>query len=269
MLQNINFLSPGAIASPLHSVNDKSFAAGAFYVMNTELKEKFCTRCKKTKPVSEFHKRTLKTGFLSYQSNCAMCVSELIIAKTAERNKDKKVVDLEGEIWINVDGYDRYLISNFIRIKSLPEPLRKYEALLSPIKNSTGYYMICLYKNGVSHPTGLHRIIAQAFIPNPENKPCVNHINNNPSDNRIENLEWCTYKENTQHAVKQGRMYGHTAKLSKKQVLEIFNSTMQQRPLAKLYNVNQGTVASIKSGKNWGHLTGKTHIKKYSKKVKL
>jgi hypothetical protein len=75
----------------------------------------------------------------------------------------------------------------------------------------------------------VHRIVAEAFIPNPDNLPTVNHLNNNRSDNRVENLEWCSQQENLAHADRQGRMQrdywqgkrSPNARLSSEQVAEI------------------------------------------------
>ena len=69
-----------------------------------------------------------------------------------------------------------------------------------------GYRHVGLTINGKAKSCRVHRLVAQAFIPNPENKPYVNHIDGNRSNNNIENLEWCTPKENTQHAVRTGLM---------------------------------------------------------------
>lgn len=121
------------------------------------------------------------------------------------------------EIWADIEGYDDYKISNLGRVKSLSKmkPIHHHgkvsfwftkERILthSPL---TGYPSVGLTKSGRPKSQRrflVHRLIAKAFIPNPENKPDVNHINNIRTDFRIENLEWCTESENTRHAIKMG-----------------------------------------------------------------
>tara|TARA_R110002012_G_scaffold13176_3_gene57094 strand:- start:782 stop:1267 length:486 start_codon:yes stop_codon:yes gene_type:complete len=90
-----------------------------------------------------------------------------------------------------IEGYENYLIfEDGVVINS------KFSRELKPNLNTRGYYFITLYKNGKAKHIPLHRLIALAFIPNPENKPCVDHINRNKLDNRIENLRWATSSEN-------------------------------------------------------------------------
>ena len=103
-----------------------------------------------------------------------------------------------------------------------------------------------------------HRLVALAFIQNSENKPQINHKNGNPSDNRVENLEWCTKSENTQHAYttgllkdKKGENNGR-AKLTIIQVNEIRNNVnLKNKELAIKYNIHQSYVSSIKNGNVW------------------
>lgn len=71
---------------------------------------------------------------------------------------------------------------------------------LSPHKISIGYILVALHKRGVVCYKYVHRLVAEAFIPNPENKPQVNHINGVRNDNRVENLEWVTESENALHS---------------------------------------------------------------------
>lgn len=75
---------------------------------------------------------------------------------------------------------------------------------LTPKRNHDGYLRIQIWDKGKCSFVAIHRLVAQEYIPNPENKPFVNHINGNKQDNRVENLEWCTQKENIQHAFKTG-----------------------------------------------------------------
>lgn len=70
--------------------------------------------------------------------------------------------------------------------------------------NNNGYLFVNLHKDGKLFRKSIHRLVASAFIPNIDNKPIVNHINGVKTDNRVENLEWCTYKENTAHAINMG-----------------------------------------------------------------
>ncbi len=113
----------------------------------------------------------------------------------------------------------------------------------------------------------VHRLVAKAFIPNYENKPCINHKNGIKNDNRVENLEWCTIIENNIHANKNGLtnyLKGEnigTSILKENQVLEIrskFKKRIYTREmLGKEYGVSPLTIKDIISGKRWNHLIPK------------
>ena len=67
---------------------------------------------------------------------------------------------------------------------------------LKPYQDDDGYYRVGIHCNGKCYTVGVHKLVAEAFIPNPDNKPCIDHINGNRQDNRVENLRWCTVEEN-------------------------------------------------------------------------
>ena len=101
-----------------------------------------------------------------------------------------------NEIWKDINGYEGlYQISNFGNVKSLPRQGAKGK-ILKPSKINIGYLRVGLNKNGKCKRYLIHRLVAEAFLPNPDNKPCIDHINANKTDNRICNLQWVTHKEN-------------------------------------------------------------------------
>ncbi|BBK61872.1 hypothetical protein A9CBEGH2_08120 [Amedibacterium intestinale] len=82
-----------------------------------------------------------------------------------------------------------------------------------------GYKFVCLRKNGINKNVMIHRLVAETFIPNPNNYPCVNHIDGNKQNNCVENLEWCSYSDNLKHAVKIG-LVENQCKIRRKVVIE-------------------------------------------------
>lgn len=112
------------------------------------------------------------------------------------------------EIWKDIKGFEGYYqISNLGNVKSLGiynKNQYKYEHLKNKRISNKGYYYVAVsYKSKFKILT-IHRLVAQAFIPNPFNKPCVNHIDGNKLNNSLDNLEWVTYSENTKHAWENG-----------------------------------------------------------------
>ena len=144
-------------------------------------------------------------------------------------------------------------MGNVLNIKT-----KKY---LKHQKTSDGYVRVELSNNGTSKKINVHKLVADSFIPNPNNKLFINHKNGIKNDNRITNLEWNTRSENSQHAYDIGltkKMVGYNNpnnKLTEEQILQIFYSTDIYTQIAKKYNISKGHIYRIKNKLRWKHLT--------------
>ena len=169
------------------------------------------------------------------------------------------------------DHEGSYEVSNLGNVRSLDRVVKHWRGndkklkgfVLTPVCSIKGYQRIELSQEGLRKIFLVHRLVAEAFLPNPENKSEVNHKNGIKSDNRAENLEWCTASENIHHAFDTGLKVmtkGEDctwAKLTESQVRKIKfeHKGMLVREIAELYKVSKSRISMIRSGKAWAHIT--------------
>ena len=168
----------------------------------------------------------------------------------------------EGEIWMVIPGFPDYKVSNLGRVASYRNPNKP--KLLRPTLSAYGYYQVCVavgepFKKGKgkSITIAVHRLVALAFIPNPENKPFIDHINTIKTDNRPENLRWVTAKENANNQLTLQHMDDVRPLIKEKcshpvyvydedlNELSAFTST---KDAAKDLNLSQGNISSCCMG---------------------
>jgi hypothetical protein len=163
---------------------------------------------------------------------------------------------MENEKWLPVVGFEGlYEISDLGKVK------RNNKILKNQIR--TGYPKVTLMANRFKKQISVHRLVAIAFIPNPENKLEVNHINGIKTDNRVENLEWCSRKENAQHSYdnklqkpQKGSCHGGS-KLSEIDIINIRNRFIKGESSSKLskdFNIALSTLSQIVNYKRWKHV---------------
>lgn len=165
----------------------------------------------------------------------------------------KKHFIMDNEIWKDIEGCEDYEISSWGRVKSL-----KYgkERILKPAKTEKGYLKVTLCDgNGTQKKYRVHRLVAQAFLSNPQHLPCINHKDEDPTNNHVSNLEWCSVRYNNTYGTRMQRVTEKTrnGKLSKPviqltldgNVVKVWASTMEiQRQL----DWSSGTISACARG---------------------
>lgn len=187
-----------------------------------------------------------------------------------------------SEKWKDIEEYEGiYQVSNLGKVRSKDRLVNrivrgafseymKRGSIMTPNKIGSNYLRVELSKDSKRKKYYIHRLVAQAFIPNPNNLPCVNHKDGNKLNNNVDNLEWCTYKDNNVHAKDTGlnKVQGescHLSKLKENEVLDICdkldNSDMNYRQIASIYSVTPENIMSIDKGKTWKSLTKREQTK--------
>lgn len=173
-------------------------------------------------------------------------------------------------IWKDVVGFEVYYEVNnngVVRTKervitiSCHQKFTRTHSIKSKEKKQrigkNGYVTVALVINDVTKNTYLHRIIAEAFVPNPNNYSVVNHINGLKTDNRIENLEWCTSSHNNKHAIDNGLRTAANSCLDKEvslKILELKKSGKTQKEIAEHLNLSISTVGGFLRGRSYKNL---------------
>ncbi len=170
------------------------------------------------------------------------------------------------EIWKDLSEYESlYKVSNLGRVKSLPRKGTRGGILLLD-KTRNKYLCVQLHKNGKQKNTMIHRLVAEVFLDNKDNKPYINHKDCDKFNNKVENLEWCTHRENIIHSIlngihkipdNRGENHGNS-KLTRENVLEIRSKYIPRiytlTKLASEYGVYNETIRDVVNGKTWNHV---------------
>lgn len=165
---------------------------------------------------------------------------------------------MSKEIWKQIKDYPKYFVSDMGNVKRNNKILKNW--LIGSRSESYKYKAVTLSKDGKIFKFLTHRLVLSAFVENEHNKPFVNHKNGNKLDNRLENLEWVTHKENHSHAAKIGLMERgsrrYNAKLNENDIIKIRNLSgkISHKKIGVMFGISQPIVTRIINKKVWKHV---------------
>ena len=182
---------------------------------------------------------------------------------------EKYIYDKENPLWKYI--YIRDLKSEYM-ISNIGEVLNPSGNFLKKFLNKKSYPSVKIFINKHGYTKTVHRLVAEAFITNPENKPQVNHINGIKTCNWVGNLEWVTGKENIQHALKNNLFYrgvgesSNASKYTEEQVIEVCklleSGKYLNTEISKITKMDVGNISKIKCGSIWKHISKNYSINK-------
>lgn len=175
---------------------------------------------------------------------------------------------MKKEYWKLIKDYENYMVSSFGRVKNIKS--NKILKLYKDKRKGKEYLRVCLYKNGKSKKYAVHRLVAEAFIPNPDNLPQVNHKDENKQNNIVSNLEWCTHLYNHQFGTINERIsksqINHPLKSYPVDVYDLDMNFIETLPssmeVERKYKIPHSNVCICCNGGVWV----KNHTKWYKKK---
>lgn len=159
---------------------------------------------------------------------------------------------MTNETWAVIPECPEYEVSTEGRV-------RRNGRVKTPAMKRNGYQQVVLYHNHRPHHRNVHRLVAGAFVPNPDSKPCVNHIDGVKTNNRPSNLEWTTPSENIRHGLTMGLLTvgsaRYNSKLTEQDVMNILIFPgLRLEDLAERYGVSITTIWNIRHGVSWKHV---------------
>lgn len=162
------------------------------------------------------------------------------------------------EEWKELKDYPSYFVNNKGQVKSF---VKNKNGFILKGYNNSGYRCVRIFKNGKKGGVMIHRLVGFAFIPNPENKPFINHKNGIKHDNRVENLEWVTQSENVIHAYKNNLcsdkrgVNNSSAKIDDDIVRNI--RAVKGKSITEIsrdFNISWSCASLVIKGKTWSHV---------------
>ena len=208
---------------------------------------KTCRKCKQTNGVNHFERHSKRGDKQYYRPDCKICEGK------SGKVKPIQPAFLPNEIWraVTFKGIAPYYeVSSIGRLKSKARKDKRKASLAEMITYGSGKKgeykrFVMLTKTGRKRGIRVHQLVAHEFVDNPENKKTVNHKDGNKSNNHYLNLEWCTQKENNQHARKTGLHKGYR-KFHTSIIMDIRKSKLSNQQLAKKHLMNYKYIWAIR-----------------------